>query len=436
MSERQTIESRLLETWESRAGSAMNGRLHDGRELAMARFREAGIPAKSEAWKYTPIRRILERMPLLSLGAAAEGDTLSAADVAAFAIDGLDAFRVVLVNGRFRADLSDLAGLPAGVRILDLRNAASDPAVVEHLDGTGQEARDAFAELNSAFVQDGMVVVVDAGIVLERPVFIQHVLTAGSPALIQPRLLGVFGKDSQARIVEVCRTIGQDHVLTNAMSEFHTATGAVIDHVRVIDEHKDAVHINSLRSYQEGGSTFSTNVITVSAGVVRNQSYFLPDGENCETHLSGFYLGQNGAHIDNHTLVDHAKPECYSNELFKGILSNKAIGVFNGKVLVRQDAQKINAYQSNKSVILDDTARMYSKPELEIYADDVRCSHGATTGELDQEAMFYLQTRGIRKDDARLILLEAFAADVLDRIRLDAVRDHVDALIRRRLSQN
>jgi Fe-S cluster assembly protein SufD len=402
----------------------------------MKRFREAGIPAKSEAWKYTPIRRILERMPSLSLGAGEEGDALGADDVADFAIAGLDAFRVVLVNGRFRADLCDLAGLPAGVRILDLRDAASDPAVVAHLDGTGQEARDAFAELNSAFVQDGVVVVVDAGVILERPVSIQHVLTADSPALIQPRLLGVFGKGSQARLVEVCRTMGKDHVLTNAMSEFHTATGAVIDHVRVIDEHKESVHINSLRSYQEGDSNFSTNVITVSAGVVRNQSYFLPDGENCETHLSGFYLGQNGAHIDNHTLVDHAKPECYSNELFKGILSNKAVGVFNGKVLVRQDAQKINAYQSNKSVILDDTARMYSKPELEIYADDVRCSHGATTGELDKEAMFYLQARGIRKEDARLLLLEAFASDVLDRIKIDAVRDHVDVLIRERLAQD
>ncbi|NNE70146.1 MAG: Fe-S cluster assembly protein SufD [Rhodothermales bacterium] len=435
MSDRNSIESRLLQEWESRAGSAMNGRLHDSRAEAIKRFRDAGIPAlRSEAWKYTPIRRILDRMPTLDIDP--EGINTDGLDLGASTIEGLDAYRVVLVDGRFQADLSDVTGLPKGARILDLRESSSDEDVVRHLDGTGTEARDAFAELNSAFVQDGVAILVDAGVIVPRPILIQQIVTAQKPSLVQPRLLGVFGRNSQARLVEVCSTAGQAEVLTNAFSEFHTATGAVIDHVRLIDEHAGAVHINNLRSYQEGGSNFSTNVITVSAGTVRNQSYFLPDGEHCETHLSGFYLAQDGAHIDNHTLVDHAKPECYSNELFKGILENKSVGVFNGKVLVRQDAQKINAYQSNKSVVLDDTSRMYSKPELEIYADDVRCSHGATTGELDKDALFYLQARGIRQDAARLMLLEAFASDVLDRIKEEPVRAHVDQLIRSRLSRN
>lgn len=433
MSDRQSIETRLLGEWNARAGSVMNGRLHDSRALAIKRFSESGIPAmRAEAWKYTPIGKILDRMPTLALGP----DDSAGAAAAPDAIEGLDAFRVVLIDGRFQASLSNIEGLPKGARILDLREASSDDEVVQFLDGTGDVARDAFADLNSAFVQDGIAIFVDANVVVPKPILIQHVLTAAKPMLVQPRLLGVFGRNSQARLVEVCTTKGDAEVLTNAMSEFHTSTGAVIDHFRLIDEHAGAVHINNLRSYQEGGSNFATNVVTVSAGIVRNQSYFLPDGEHCETYLSGFYLGQDGAHIDNHTLVDHAKPECYSNELFKGVLSNKAVGVFNGKVLVRQDAQKINAYQSNKSVLLDDTARIYSKPELEIYADDVRCSHGATTGELDKDALFYLRARGIREDAARLMLLEAFASDVLDRIKEDAVRSHVDSLIRSRLSRN
>lgn len=435
MADNNTIEARLVAAWEQRAGVSMNGKLQSSRSEAMDRFRAQGLPeTRAEAWKYTPIRRVIEGMPAMAVGG--QGADVTADAVRSLEIPGLDAFRVVLVDGCFRADLSDLAGLPAGVRVEDLRSAASDDLVVSKLDRSGTDGRDAFQDLNSAFVQDGVFVHVAKGVVLERAISIVHVLTADAPRLVQPRILGVFEENSQARLVEVCRSLGTEHVLTNAVSEYFTATGAVIDHLRLIDEHQATVHVNSLRSYQDEKSNFSTNVITLSEGVVRNQAYYLPNGEYCETELSGFYLAQNGAHVDNHTLVDHAMPECYSNELFKGILSTKSVGVFNGKVLVRQDAQKINAYQTNKSVLLDESARMYSKPELEIYADDVRCSHGATTGELDEDAMFYLQARGIRRDQAQLMLLEAFASDVLDRIKIEPVREHIDQLVRQRLSTN
>jgi Fe-S cluster assembly protein SufD len=434
MSAQASIELQLISAWESRVGKSMNGNLQDGRAKAMAKFREAGFPAlKSEAWKYTPIRKVLDRVGSLEVGPGVA--TVTSKQVSALGVARLDAFRVVLVDGSFRADLSDLSGLPEGVRVLDLKSAASDPVVVSHLDQSGETGRDAFSDLNSAFVLDGVLLDVADRVVLERPILIQHIATAEAPMLLQPRLLARFGAGSQARVVEICRTIGRQAVVTNSLAEFFTARHANVDHFRLIDENDASVHINNLRSRQEGDSHFATNVITVSGGTVRNQSYFLPDGENCETHLSGFYLAQGNAHIDNHTLVDHAKPECYSNELFKGILSGRGTGVFNGKVLVREDAQKTNAYQTNKSVILGETARMFSKPELEIYADDVKCSHGATTGALDMEAMFYLQSRGIRPAQARLMLLEAFAADVLDRIAVEAIRGHVDELIRARLAE-
>jgi Fe-S cluster assembly protein SufD len=198
-----------------------------------------------------------------------------------------------------------------------------------------------------------------------------------------------------------------------------------MDHVRIVDEADASVHVHHLEAYQHGGSRFDTNTITLGGGTVRNNAYFLPDGEHCETHLLGLYLGRGDAHYDNHTMVDHAKPECFSNEAYKGILDDRSTGVFNGKVLVRQDAQKINAYQSNRNVLLSETARMFSKPELEIYADDVKCSHGATTGQLDDEALFYLRSRGLRPGTARLLMLQAFAGDVIEQIRDESVRAYI-----------
>jgi len=428
------LEASLVRSWESVAHDGLNGLYRDERAEAIQRFKEAGLPrARSEAWKYTPISKVLGRLPELKLDAAGSGHSVGPEEVEALGIPSLDADRVVLVNGRFRRDLSSLDRLTPGVTVRDLREALADPSVIRDIDRTGETARDAFADLNSAFLRDGVYVRVTGKVAAERPLLILHILTASEPALVQPRVVGVFGENAQIRLVEVCRTLGDAPVVTNSMAEYHTARRARIDHDRIIDEHEETVHINNLRSRQEGDSRFSTNVITLSRGVVRNQSYLLPDGEHCETFLSGFYLGQGKAHIDNHTMVDHAMPECVSDELFKGVLSDRSRGVFNGKVLVRQDAQKTNAYQTSKSIVLDDTAVMYAKPELEIYADDVKCSHGATTGQLDSEAMFYLRSRGIHAADAQLILLEAFAGDVFDRIELEPVRDHVDQLFRRRL---
>ena len=185
-------------------------------------------------------------------------------------------------------------------------------------------------------------------------------------------------------------------------------------------------------AYQADHSIFRSSVFTLSGDMVRNDAYILPDGEHCESHLYGLFLGTGNMHVDNHTVVDHAKPNCFSSELYKGVLDDKSTGVFNGRVLVRQDAQQINAYQSNKSILLSDTAHMYSKPELEIYADDVQCSHGATTGQLDKDAIFYLRSRGLSEKQARALLLIAFARGVLDTIRIKPLREMLDYKIAQR----
>ena len=225
------------------------------------------------------------------------------------------------------------------------------------------------------------------------------------------------------QIIEHFGEAGASSAFENRIAEMIVAEGASIDHVLVYERGLQNTFVNGLHVYQAGSSHYATNTITLGGGMVRNNLHFLPDGEECETHLNGLYIARGTMHIDNHTFVDHAKPNCESNELFKGIVKDKATGVFNGKILVRQDSQKINAYQSSKSIVLDRSASVYAKPELEIYADDVKCSHGATTGQLDEEALFYLRARGIRPETARLLLLEAFARDVVDLIDHESVRE-------------
>ena len=217
------------------------------------------------------------------------------------------------------------------------------------------------------------------------------------------------------------------------MTECVVGPGARVEHYHIQDEGQGAARVSTLHTYQQGGSYFATLTATLSGTMVRNNLNFLPDAEHCETHLFGLYLGQDQMHVDTHTLIDHARPNCQSNELYKGILDGRSTGVFNGKVLVRPDAQKTNAYQSSKSVVLTETARMFAKPELEIYADDVKCSHGATTGRLDEEALFYLQSRGLRIHQARALLLQAFARDVIEHVHIEPLRAYLDEVIANRL---
>ncbi len=213
------------------------------------------------------------------------------------------------------------------------------------------------------------------------------------------------------------------------MTEVFVGAHAHVDRYEIQDESARTSIVNKVRAYQQTGSVFRNSTFTFSGEVIRNNVEILPDAEHCETHLYGLFLGDGVMHVDNHTLVDHARPNCFSNELYKGILDDKATGVFNGKVLVRLDAQQTNAYQSNKSILLTDTARMYSKPELEIYADDVKCSHGATTGQLDEDALFYLRSRGLTEKRARAILLTAFARDVLNNVVIEPLRVYLDTLV-------
>ncbi len=425
---------RLAEAFAALDGHALNGsntRLQQLRRDSMARVEQLGLPTRrSEAWKYTPIEKQFEAPLHVVAGAAQPWGT--AADVDAALVPDLDAFVAVLVNGAFQPALSRLDGLPQGVVVMGLKAALEEqPERVEsHLDAYTRSESDVFMALNAAFLTDGLFVDVARGVAPEKPLHIVHLVEATERSLVQPRVLVVAGENAHITLVETFRVSGE--ALVNSVSEFAVGARARVAHYRVEDEGEMVSHVSATEAYQHGQSFFASTTITLSGDVVRNNAYVRPGGEGGESHLYGLFLAEGTTHVDNATFLDHAAPHCESTELYKGVLWDEARGVFNGKVLVRPDAQKTNAYQSSRSIVLSDRAEMYSKPELEIYADDVKCSHGAATGKLDPDALFYLRARGLSRAQARALMLLAFARDVTDTITIPALHDWLDAHLQRR----
>ena len=429
-------EDRFAAAFEANEGHALNGTNDTLRELrkdAIEHFRLLGLPApKAEAWKYTNIEKVLRHDYALDFGPGEHG--LTSADVDPFLIPGLDAHVFVLVNGRPDAALSCIGDLPRGVVVTGLDEAAHEHAdlVNRHLAQYASYKDEPFRALSTAFTKDGVFVYVPKGVVVEKPVHVLSLVKTDKDLFLQPRTLIVVEANADVKLIETNHDLSGTKTFTNALDEFFVAEDAHVDHYRVQDEGEHASQVLTLQVYQRGQSVFRTNTITLSGEVVRNNFSVLPDAEHCESHLFGLVLANGRMHVDNHTFVDHAKPNCFSNELYKNVLRDEATGVFNGKVFVRQDAQKTNAYQSNKSLVLGEQAKMYAKPELEIYADDVQCSHGATTGQIDPEALFYLRSRGIGERQARAMLLLAFARAVLDNIRIEPLRTMLDEQVQER----
>ncbi len=402
------------------------------RRQALNRFRDLGVPSrKNEAWKYTNIPEAL-----------AGGFAVSPADPPSDALPArwrdcllpnLDAHLVVLVNGRFSSAHSMIGDLPEGVAICGLETAATvRPDILRrHLTRYADWETESLTALNTAFARDGLFVYVPKGTVLEKPIYALHLPAANERLFLQPRHLLVFEENAQAKIIERCCGLDGEATFTNAVTEIFVGERAVVETCLVQDPGDEHSVVSTTHAYQEAASTFSTATITLDGKVVRNNLNVLPNAPHCETHLYGLFLPAGDTQVDNRTLVDHAKPDCVSNELYKGVLNDRASGVFNGKVFVRQDAQRINAFQENKTIVLNNEATMNAKPELEIYADDVKCSHGATTGQLDPEALFYLRSRGMSKRQAQGLLLHAFAGDILERISIEPLREMLDERVTR-----
>ncbi len=411
---------------------------HKVRQNAIQTLKSTGFPEKhTENYKYTPITRALSKTIETSTDATLPANLDE--KIRSLRFGSLDAYHLVFINGEFSEKHSTISDLVEGLQILDLKTAHNtDPNLIApYFAKFANVESDAFTALNTAFTEDGLVVTLDKNVIVEKPILINFIATGGpTKEAIQPRNLIVAGENSQLTLVENYISLGNNNTFTNAVTELAIDKHAIVDFYKLEVEGENAFHVGNTQAYQLDNSVFNTTTISLEGAMVRNNLNVVLDGEHCETNMNGLYLLDGDQHIDNQTMVDHKKPNSYSNELYKGILGGKATGVFNGKIFVRQDAQKTNAFQSNKNILLSDEATVNTKPQLEIWADDVKCSHGATTGQLDQEQLFYLRSRGINKQDAKSLLLYAFAVDALESIKVDAVKQYIDENISRRLNQN
>jgi Fe-S cluster assembly protein SufD len=410
--------------------SAGNGRpwLDRLRKVAIQRFTELGFPtSRNEDWKFTsvaPIAKVPFR-PIIS--SENNGLTIEALARSGHTIG--ETVRLVFVHGHFAPQLSSLPGLPKGVIVSSLASALHNhPDLIEpHLARYASYRDYAFTALNTAFIKDGAFLYVPEGTIIETPIHLLFITTAaGEGSVAHPRNLIVAGDRSRATLVETHAGFEEQVSFTNAVTEIAVGEGAVIDHYKLQQESLEAFHVATLHVHQQSGSNFSSHYLGFGGALVRNEVRVALNGEGCECTLNGLYMAGGRQHLDNHTVIDHAKPRCASHELYKGILSGKAHGVFNGKIFVRQDAQKTDAKQTNKTLLLSDEAVINTKPQLEIFADDVKCTHGATVGQLQDDAIFYLRSRGIGHEQARSLLTFAFANDIISRIKVEAIRTRLE----------
>jgi Fe-S cluster assembly protein SufD len=408
-----------------RASRDANGQptwLHELRGRALTRFAELGFPTtKDEEWRFTSVTPIAETV--FRLGGQADGAALELAR--ASRLDG--AFQVVVVNGRLEPGLSALDGLPRGVEIDGLAEAiAARGGELQGRLGEIASMQDrAFVALNTAFVNDGVYLSVAPGVLVERPIQLLFVTAGEMPVMAHPRVLVSVGTGAQVRIVETY--VGQgSRYLTNAVSEYDLAENAVVDHYKDQREAIGGFHLGFQAVRCARSSTFSSHSFTLGGQIVRNDAVAELAGEGVDCTLNGLYVADGQRLVDNHTTIDHAQPHCGSHELYKGILAGRARAVFNGKIIVRLDAQKTDAKQTNRALLLSDDAQINTKPQLEIFADDVKCTHGAAVGQLDDEALFYLRARGLTAVQARDVLIHAFAGDLLNRVKIEPLRARLE----------
>lgn len=394
---------------------------------AVESLQQFGLPTvKHEEWKYTRVASVLrEDMQI-------QGETsLTETDIANFRLPG-DAIEIFVVNGRFHS-----ASASSEVYIASLgaeANGAHKELINRHLGHSAKYHPDGIHAMNTAFADHGLFIYVRKGTLVEKPVYIYYVNDNRSHSILaMPRALVYVSAGAHIQITEHHVSLGQQDTLTNQVTEVVAEQDAVVHFYKIQNEGPHASQVCTTQFTQIGKALTNATTISLSGNIVRNNLNMVMEAEYGESHMYGLYLLDGKTHVDNHTIVDNVMPNCFSNELYKGIMDGSSTGVFNGKIFVRQDAQKTNAYQSNKNVLLTDTASVNTKPQLEIFADDVKCSHGCTIGKLDEEALFYLRARGIGEKNAKSLLMHAFAVDILDNIKAEPLRAYVDQLISERL---
>ena len=405
------------------------------RETGMERFEGVGFPTTDvEDWKYTNVGAVA-RGSFAPLAAGTQ-DGLGADDVAPFLAPEATS-RLVFVNGIYRPELSATGDLPAGVVVTDFATAFAgehESVLRAYLARPSDPAVDGFQALNAAFLRDGALIRLPARARASAPVQLLFLSApAAQPAAVFPRVLIVAERESEATIIESYAALGESPSVTNAVVEVFVGENARVTHYKVQRESEAAFHVAATTAELERSAVYDLTTITLGAQLSRHGIAVRLAHEGAECWVDGLYLVGTGQHADTHSLIDHSSPHCASHQLYKGILDGKSRAVFNGKVFVHRDAQKTDAQQSNKNLLLSNEARVDTKPQLEIYADDVKCAHGATVGQLEEEELFYLVSRGLRPDLARNLLTYGFAEELVEKIKIESIKRQLDEAILNRL---
>lgn len=398
------------------------------REEGLAFLKEKGLPAaKEEEYKFTAISKKLEQS--ISDFSPAGKLILDAETVKSHVFEGFDGDIIVFNNGHFEPELSTFLGQSYELKLISESSS-------ENLGKIAKIEKDPFVALNTAAFEDGLYIKVGKNKQVEKPIYLLFFNQANSGQMITPRILIEAEDNAEATFLESSISLNGEAYFCNMVTEIKVAQNAHVHYNRLQDENQKAIAVNNFETDINRDATFTSVVVSLEGDMLRNNLTLNLLDSGCEGNMYGLYLLDGKTHVDNHTNVDHTKPHAESNELYKGILADNSRAVFNGKIFVRQDAQKTNAFQQNNNILLSENATINTKPQLEIWADDVKCSHGCTTGQLDEEALFYLQARGIGKLQAKGLLLYAFAGEVLEHIADESFRKHIDALVQKRLGSS
>ena len=405
------------------------------REEAIASFRQSGFPVrKEERYKYTHLEPVFDEE--LNFDFHPRDIRFDDSELFRCDVPLLDAHVLTVLNGFFHHPGGPaLSELDNGIIYGSLKEAIhTHPGLVEkYLGKNAQTDDEPFVALNTAFSQDGIFLYVPKGVQMEKPIQIIHLLLSDKNQMVQHRNLFVLEKNAAAQVIVCDHTLSPHMFLTNSVTEAYAGENSDLDLLRLQNEHNNSCQVTNTWIKQDRHSRCQHGTITLHGGMVRNNLRISMEGEGAETSALGLFLTDKSQHVDSYTVIEHNQPHCTSNQYYKGVLDDVSTGVFNGKIHVHPDAQKTEAFQTNNNILLSDTARMNTKPRLEIYADDVKCSHGATVGQLDEEALFYLQSRGIPKDEGRLMLMDAFAWDVISKIKQASLQDRITDLVGKRL---
>ncbi len=423
-----------FQTNEARINGESKTAIHQLRREALENFKRLGFPTiKHEEWKYSNVKEITKRN--FDFGLKTD---FGVNELNALSIPNLSGNVLYFINGVYNAALSTICSPADSLKIQNFEAAIKqNPKLLEkHFANLTNHKEEAFTALNTAFANDGVVIEIPDGKVVEEPIILRFINDAREQEVgAQPRNLIVVGKNAEAKVTETYRTMGPQTNFTNTVTEVVVEENAKLQYYIVQDISEQSYHIGTTQVNQKDNSHFYAVTVTLNGGFVRNNLNIVLNGQHCEAFMYGLYFPNESQHIDNHTLADHAMPNSYSNELYKGILKDQATGVFNGKIFVREDAQKTNAYQSCRNIVLSDDASMNTKPQLEIYADDVKCSHGTTTGKINDEALFYMRSRGIPKAQAMTLLMYAFCEDVISQIKIEPIREYLSGRIAQKLAE-